>query len=242
MNRSQDVALFLLLLAIVAQTLHVMIRAQPADDTPAPAPTALIGDTVPALTGYTEDSVQTTVSLVADGRHTETVVYAFHPACAFCDTVAPEWAVHFAAKDPNAAPVRRIAVTREVPGRRPPVDAHGADLEHVDHAVAEITSVSGAARRFGVDEMSEAMSLPRTLALPAILAMASCDGPRPPDMPVIAADPQSLTVLSPTQDALWNVRDVLVANDTIWALTSSAPHVHGFGPPGEATVVLAAVS
>ena len=189
MKRYQDVALFLLVLAIVAQTLHVIVRAQPADDTTAPAPTARIGDTVPTLTGYTEDSVQTTVSLVAD-RHTATVVYAFHPACAFCDTVAPEWAAHFAAEDPKAAPVRRIAVTRELPGhaatyaqqfnwhigllsvsgfaetspeaflvsRTPWVyvfdpdgvlrfDAHGAELEHVDHVVAEITSESGVAGR-----------------------------------------------------------------------------------------------
>lgn len=190
MKRYQDVALFLLVLAIMAQTLHVMVRAEPAGDTVAPAPTALIGDTVPALTGYTEDSVLTTVSLVADGRHTATVVYTFHPACAFCDTVAPEWAARFAAEDPKAAPVRRIAVTRELPGpaasyaqqfnwdielvsvsdfaetspeaflisRTPWVyvfdpdgvlrfDAHGADLEDVDHALAEISSVSRAARR-----------------------------------------------------------------------------------------------
>lgn len=77
--------------------------------------------------------------------------------------------------------------------------------------------------------------LPRTLALPAILAMSSCDGPQPVDMPVIAIDPQSLTVLSPAQDALWDVRDVLVADDTIWALTASAPYVHGFGPTGRLT-------
>lgn len=198
MKRYQDVALFLLVLAIVAQTLHVIVRAQPADDAVAPAPTELIGETVPALTGYTEDSVLTTVSLVADGRDTATVVYAFHPACAFCDTVAPEWAAHFAAGDPKAAPVRKIAVTREVPGlaatyvqqfnwdidllsvsgfaetspeaflvsRTPWVyvfdpdgvlrfDAHGAELERVDHAVAEINSVPGAGPAFGVDEMNE---------------------------------------------------------------------------------------
>ena len=77
--------------------------------------------------------------------------------------------------------------------------------------------------------------LPRTVALPAILAMSSCDGPRPVDMPVIAIDPQSLTVLSPAQHALWNVRDVLVADDAIWALTASAPYVHGFGPTGKLT-------
>ena len=115
MKRYQDVALFLLVLAIMAQTLHVMVRAQPADDAMAPAPTVLIGDTIPSLTGYAEDSVLTTVSLDTDA-YTATVVYAFHPECAFCDTVAPEWGAHFAAGDPKAAPVRRIAVTRELPG------------------------------------------------------------------------------------------------------------------------------
>ena len=188
MKRYQDVALFLLVLAIIAQTLHVMVRAQPVDDAMTPAPTVLIGDTVPLLTGYAEDSVLTTVSLDADAD-TTTIVYAFHPECAFCDTVAPEWAAHFAAGDQGAAPVRRIAVTRELPGpaatyaerftwnidllsvsgfaetspeaflvsRTPWVyvfdpdgvlrfHGHGAELERVDHAVAEITSVSAAAR------------------------------------------------------------------------------------------------
>ena len=188
MKLYQDVALFLLVLAIIAQTLHVMVRAQPADDAMAPAPTVLIGDTVPLLTGYAVDSVLTTVPLDT-APYTATVVYAFHPECAFCDTVAPEWAAHFAAGDPRAAPVRRIAVTRELPGpaatyaerftwnidllsvsgfeetspeaflvsRTPWVyvfdpdgvlrfHGHGAELERVDHAVAEITSVSAAAR------------------------------------------------------------------------------------------------
>ena len=190
MKRYQDVALFLLVLAIIAQTLHVMVRPQPADDAMAPAPTTvLIGDTVPSLIGYAEDGVLTTVSLDADAD-TATVVYAFHPECAFCDTVALEWAAHFAADDPTAGPVRRIAVTRERPGpaatyaelftwetgllsvsgfeetspeaflvsRTPWIyvfdpdgvlrfHAHGAELERVDHAVAEITSVSRTARR-----------------------------------------------------------------------------------------------
>lgn len=65
MKRYQDAALFLLVLAIVAQTPHVMVRAQPAEDATAPAPTVLIGDTVPAPTGYTEHGVLTTLSLMA---------------------------------------------------------------------------------------------------------------------------------------------------------------------------------
>ena len=77
--------------------------------------------------------------------------------------------------------------------------------------------------------------LSRSLALPATLAISSCDGPQPVDMPVIPIDPQSLTVLSPAQDALWDVRDVLVVDGTIWALTASAPNVHGFGPTGKLT-------
>lgn len=75
----------------------------------------------------------------------------------------------------------------------------------------------------------------RSPALPAILAMSSCDGPQPVDMPVIAIDPHSLTVLSPAQGALGDVTDVLVVDDTIWALTASAPYVHGFGPTGKLT-------
>jgi len=188
MKRYQDVALFLLVLAIIAQALHVMVRAQPTDDAMAPAPTVLIGDTVPSLTGYAEDDVRTTVSL-STNSYTASVVYAFHPECAFCDTVAPEWAAHFAAGDPKAASVRRIAVTREVRGpaatyaqqfnwdidllsvsgfaemspeaflvsRTPWVyvfdpdgvlrfHAHGAEVEHLDQAVAEIASLSVAAR------------------------------------------------------------------------------------------------
>ena len=189
MKRYQDVALLLLILAIIAQALHVMVRAQSADDTMTPAPTVLIGDTVPSLAGYAEDGVPTTVSLDTDS-YTATVVYAFHPECAFCDTVAPEWAAHFATGDTKTAPIRRIAVTREVPGpaaiyaqrfnwdidllsvsgfaepspeaflvsRTPWVyvfdpdgvlrfHAHGAEVEHVDQAVAEIASLPVAARR-----------------------------------------------------------------------------------------------
>ncbi|MDE2874128.1 MAG: hypothetical protein OXU69_03375 [Gemmatimonadota bacterium] len=189
MKRFQDVALSLLVLAIIARTLHVMVRAQSADDTMVPAPTVLIGDTVPALTGYAEDGVLTTVSLDSDS-YTATVVYAFHPECVFCDLVASEWAAHFAAGDPKAAPVRRIAVTRELPGpaathaqqfnwdidllsvsgsvemspeaflvsRTPWVyvfdrdgvlrfHADGAEVEHVDQAMAEIASLSEVARR-----------------------------------------------------------------------------------------------
>ena len=115
MKRYQDVALFLLVLALVAQTLHVIVRAEPTDDAMAPAPTMKLGDTVRSLRGSDEDGAMTTVSLMTT-PDTLTVVYAFHPECAFSDSVAPDWAARFATDDPLAVPVRRIAVTREIPG------------------------------------------------------------------------------------------------------------------------------
>ena len=45
----------------------------------------------------------------------------------------------------------------------------------------------------------------------------------------------SLHVLSRTDSPLWNVLDVLDLGGTVWALTASAPFVHGFGPTGELT-------
>ena len=47
--------------------------------------------------------------------------------------------------------------------------------------------------------------------------------------------PLSLTVVSPAADPLWDVRDVLAHDGTIWALTASAPYVHGFDRSGELT-------
>ncbi len=199
MKRYQNVALFLLVLAIIAQALDVMVRAQPADDTMAPAPMVRLGDSVPSLTGYAEDGAPTTVSLVNNPDFL-TVVYAFHPECAFCDTVGPGWAAHLAAsEDAKPTPVRRVAVTADLPGpaaayaerfkwniellsvsgfaetgpeaflvsRTPWIyvfgpdgvlrfHGHGAELAHVDDAVAEIASRGG----------SRGLSRPTTVRLP----------------------------------------------------------------------------
>jgi len=78
MQHYQEAALFLLVLAIVTQLLHVMLCAQPEDDTMAPAPTVLIGDTVPSLTGYSEQDVLKAVSLDTE-PHAATVVSASIP-------------------------------------------------------------------------------------------------------------------------------------------------------------------
>ncbi|MXW18917.1 MAG: hypothetical protein F4123_05135 [Gemmatimonadetes bacterium] len=74
------------------------------------------------------------------------------------------------------------------------------------------------------------------LTIPLALAGASCDQPGTfLDLPIIPIGPLSLTVLAPAEDPLWEVRDVLAHDGTIWALTASAPYVHGFAPSGELT-------
>ena len=115
MKRYQDVVLFLLVLVVIAQALHVVVRPGRVADGVAPAPGVLVGDTLGALTGYTDDGILATVPLDADPG-TVTVLYAFSSQCVFCDDLAPEWASHFATSIPETAAVRRIAVTRDLSG------------------------------------------------------------------------------------------------------------------------------
>ena len=114
MKRYQDVVLSLLLLVVVAQAVHVVVRPDPAADGVAPAPGVLVGDTVGTLTGYLGDGVPGIVPLDADPG-TVTVLYAFNSECAFGDDVAPEWAGHFTSAAPPGTKIRRIAVTRDLP-------------------------------------------------------------------------------------------------------------------------------
>ena len=72
--------------------------------------------------------------------------------------------------------------------------------------------------------------------VPLVLAGSACDQPVPAlDLPIIPIGPLSLTVVSPPENPLWGVRDVLDVDGTLWALTASAPYVHGFAPGGELT-------
>lgn len=115
MKRYHDVVLFLLVLVVIAQAVHVAARPGPVADGSALARGVLVGDTLHALAGYGDDGVLAMVPL--DARPgTVTVLYAFNSECAFCDEVAPEWASHFRAPEPLATTVRRIAVTRDLPG------------------------------------------------------------------------------------------------------------------------------
>ena len=68
-----------------------------------------------------------------------------------------------------------------------------------------------------------------------VVAGSSCDPGTDLEWPVIPLGPLSLTVVSAAEDPLWEVRDVLAHDGTIWALTASAPYVHGFAPTGELT-------
>ena len=182
----QDVALLLLPLAFIAQVLHTITSVRLAEDLEdglTPARGVLVGDTVRSLMGHAQDGTLRTVHLDADSG-TVTVVYAFHPECTYSDTVAPDWAVHLSTPDSAVRSIRRIALTRGLPGpaghyaerfgwqvnplsvsqlaetgpeyflvsRTPWIFVfdsngmlrfhdHGSELERVDEAIAEASSV-----------------------------------------------------------------------------------------------------
>ena len=64
------------------------------------------------------------------------------------------------------------------------------------------------------------------------LATSSCGGDGPGDVPLMQIAEHAMTLVSPADDALWEVRDILEDRGTVWALTGSAPFVHGFAPSG----------
>lgn len=115
MKRYQDAVLFLLVLAVIGQGLYVIFRPDPARNLVAVAPSVLVGDTVTSLNGYLNDDIPATVPLVGDPG-TVTVLYAFHSECAFCDDVGSAWASHFAVVPEPGSGVRRMALTRDLPG------------------------------------------------------------------------------------------------------------------------------
>ena len=114
MKRVQDVALFLLVAAIVGQGLYLVLRGGSRKDVRVPTANLLVGDTFDYLEGRREDGVLTTVPLHAE-RGRATVLYVFDSQCAFCDDVAPTWRRHFATAVSGASSIRRIALTRDLP-------------------------------------------------------------------------------------------------------------------------------
>lgn len=120
MKRYQDRLLPLLVCGVLAQTLVVLGFAGDAKDPATSVDSVFVGDTLDTLSGHVADGTSTSMSLTADPG-TITVLYAFHPECAHCDTVAPTWASHFADADPT---VRRIAVTGDLHGPAATYAAH----------------------------------------------------------------------------------------------------------------------
>ena len=109
---------------------------------------------------------------------------------------------------------------------------HQADVGTC-HAVPVVGEVSppGASATAGHRGGSR---LPSPAVLGA-LAVLSCADPNAAEMPVVPIGDHSLSVVSPTESPLWEVRDVLDVDGTIWALTASAPFVHAFSPSGKLT-------
>ena len=110
-KRSLNVLLVVLVAGIIGQSFSAVGRKNPAALSSGPPSVIQLGDTLLSLTGSTKGGVATTIRLAADPG-TVTVLYAFHPDCIHCHTVAPTWAEHFSANAPaTSKTVRRIAVT-----------------------------------------------------------------------------------------------------------------------------------
>jgi len=109
---------------------------------------------------------------------------------------------------------------------------HQADVGTC-HAVPVVGEVSppGASANAG---HCDASRLPSPAVL-GVLAVLSCPDPDAAQMPVVLVADRSLSVVSPTESPLWEVRDVSDIHGTIWALTASAPFVHAFSPSGKLT-------
>ncbi|MCY4573248.1 MAG: hypothetical protein OXF01_10660 [Gemmatimonadetes bacterium] len=112
--RFAKVLLALLLVAIGVQGALLLSRTLPESDAAAPVPALGVGDTVYALAGETAAGSTTVIPLVT-GTGSATVLYAFHPECAYCDSIAPAWSRYAASDVVGGASVRRVAVTMDLP-------------------------------------------------------------------------------------------------------------------------------
>ena len=65
-----------------------------------------------------------------------------------------------------------------------------------------------------------------------LLCGPACAGEGQDDLPLVQIDDGHLTLLSPDDGSLWDVRDVLEADRVIWALKASPPFLHGYDVSG----------
>lgn len=112
--RYSKVLLALLIAAIGVQGILLVSRRHPEGDAVQPAPALGVGDTVRALSGRTAAGSTTVIPLAA-GDARATVLYAFHPECAYCDSIAPAWSRYAPGDDADGTRVRRLAVTMDLP-------------------------------------------------------------------------------------------------------------------------------
>lgn len=133
------------------------------------------------------------------------------------------------------------------PGRESAQDTRGArngrtrwrwGVRHqADVGTCHAVPVEGVASPPGVSANAGhrgASRLPSAAVL-GVLAVLTCADPDAARLPVVPIADHSLSVVSPTESPLWEVRDVLDIDGTIWALTASAPFVHAFSPSGKLT-------
>ncbi len=66
-----------------------------------------------------------------------------------------------------------------------------------------------------------------------LLGGPSCAGERPEGLPLFEIGEQSMTLLSPDDGSLWDVRDALEIDGVFWVLKASPPFLHGFDANGE---------
>ena len=129
---------------------------------------------------------------------------------------------------PNALGIRlRSARRAAVPGprRRTGSRSAGRRIHHLGRAMKPVSEDSVMTYRIWSAALASAV-----LILP--LATSSCGGDGPGDVPLMQIAEHAMTLVSPADDALWEVRDILEDRGTVWALTGSAPFVHGFAPSG----------
>ncbi len=112
--RLSTLLLALLLVAIGVQGVLLLSRTRPEGDAPAPVPALGVGDRVHALAGETAEGT-TRVIPMETGTGSATVLYAFHPECPYCDSIAPAWSLFPPTDDAGGTLVRRLAVTMDLP-------------------------------------------------------------------------------------------------------------------------------
>lgn len=135
MKRLQDVLLSLLVVGVVAQTWIVFASVPAGGNRPALPEAIGVGDELLLLTGYAAPGEPITVSL-DDETASATVIYSFHPDCAYSAALGSRWARHFDESQQPDVGVRRIAVT---------VDSPSAALDFAKRLGwrAEVISVAG---------------------------------------------------------------------------------------------------